>query len=157
MFDYYDPDGNPIEMMEWAKSYGRKWNRLTADYTANCYVVSTVYLGLDHGYPGIPLIYETMVFSRCPKRWGHRSERINFRELICRRYSTREEALAGHLEVLRVWRYKDNLMNRRREKRRIAKHEKFMEKIRSGEALRELREARDQYEAVTRGTTLTAE
>jgi hypothetical protein len=51
--------------------------------------VSTVFLGLDHQWHahGPPLLYETMVF-----RDGSGDD--------CVRYSTREEALAGHNKVV---------------------------------------------------------
>jgi hypothetical protein len=45
--------------------------------------VSTVFLGLDHGFGGRPKLFETMVFV------GHA-------EQGCERYSTWDEAEAGH-------------------------------------------------------------
>lgn len=58
--------------------------------------VSTVWLGLDYSYFGEahgPLIFETMVF---PKRG-------EFGELDMDRYSTEEEALIGHAEMVKKW------------------------------------------------------
>lgn len=52
-----------------------------------CYV-STVFLGLDHAISGPPILFETMVFNGPMD--GHQI-----------RYHTREEALAGHWEVVR--------------------------------------------------------
>jgi hypothetical protein len=52
-------------------------------------IVSTVYLGVDHSFGnGPPLLYETMVFG-CGKHDKYQ-----------RRYSTQEEALAGHWETV---------------------------------------------------------
>lgn len=50
--------------------------------------VSTVFLGLDHQWmPDLPpLIFETMVFPECD---------------ICERYSTWDQAVAGHETVVR--------------------------------------------------------
>lgn len=49
--------------------------------------VSTVFLGLDHGYlDGPPLLFETMVFP----------SKENLSDQLCWRYSTREAAAAGH-------------------------------------------------------------
>lgn len=45
--------------------------------------VSTVFLGLDHSWNGPPEIYETMIFGG-----PHNEDQW--------RYSTREEAIAGH-------------------------------------------------------------
>lgn len=61
---HYDPDGNPIDFMEWAAIF-RSIDRHVADtYDQTTRVrVSTVYLGLDHNIFGpTPLIYETMAF-----------------------------------------------------------------------------------------------
>ena len=80
--------------MEWAKQL--KTERRVAETTLeNGNWVSTVWLGLDHnfGMQGPPLIFETMVFPK-EGEWG---------ELDCRRYSTEEEALAGHEEMVEKW------------------------------------------------------
>lgn len=57
--------------------------------------VSTVFLVIDHQYgSGPPLLFETMVF--------HTGEQDNPHEdHYCERYSTWEEALVGHQEVVR--------------------------------------------------------
>lgn len=54
--------------------------------------VSTVHLSVDHGYDGTPIWYETYIFAANPDAdmvasWG---------ELWGTRYSTEEEATAGH-------------------------------------------------------------
>jgi hypothetical protein len=51
-------------------------------------LVSTVLLGMNHGFGGVPLIFETMVFSA--------SGNGDF----CQRYSTLQEARQGHAEVV---------------------------------------------------------
>jgi hypothetical protein len=56
--------------------------------------VSTVFLGIDHGFgEGPPLIFETMVFA---------SER-HLDERDCQRYSTESEAVTGHHEMVKKW------------------------------------------------------
>ncbi len=45
--------------------------------------VSTIFLVLDHGWDGTPALYETMVFG-------------GPHDTTCRRYPTKEAALAGH-------------------------------------------------------------
>lgn len=90
MSDFYDPDGNMISLIEWTNIW-KKTNRVVAktDLPGGAHV-STVYLGLDHRYGyGPPLIYETIVF--------------NPDEVDMQRYSTREEALAGHAEMVAKW------------------------------------------------------
>ena len=55
------------------------------------YWLSTVFLGVDHGYWGGPLWFESMVFTRERK------------EADCERYATMQEALAGHAKMLKEW------------------------------------------------------
>jgi hypothetical protein len=56
----------------------------------NCWV-STVFLGLDHGFSdGAPLVFETMVFP----------SKDDLHELDCERYSTLAEAKAGHARLI---------------------------------------------------------
>lgn len=82
MSRYYDWDGSPITFDQWPEMF--KDNRL-AKTTVGGYHVSTVYLGLDHGWgDGPPLIFETMIFGS------------GALDNDCDRYSTREQALAGH-------------------------------------------------------------
>ena len=57
-------------------------------------VVSTVWLGLDHQFgDGPPLIFETMVFP----------SNEDFGDLDSRRYSTEQEAVAGHATMVAKW------------------------------------------------------
>lgn len=51
-------------------------------------LVSTVWLGVDHGNGEKPLVFETMVFTPKGKR------------VFCGRYSTLEEAEKGHEKVV---------------------------------------------------------
>ena|SRR5699024_539611 len=57
-------------------------------YRGEEYFISTVDLGVDHGYEGIPLYYETMIFK---DDWS---------DLFCDRYLDKETALKGHENVL---------------------------------------------------------
>lgn len=91
---YYvlDEDNNPVEAAdhyEWVKFF-RSGNRQTAEDFVRNARVSTVFLGLDHNYSGEgpPLLFETMIF-------GGKLDGGQWR------YSTREEALAGHIETVR--------------------------------------------------------
>lgn len=88
----YDRNGMPISI--------ERWGELSRDFETNCqvardpvggYVVSTVWLGLDHGwYNDRPIIFETMVFH----------DLGDWVDFDCKRYCTEEEALAGHHEML---------------------------------------------------------
>lgn len=78
-----------VDMMTWVRSFDRKNRQVDRTELPNGYLVSTVFLGLDHNWgPGPPLIFETMTFPECPDG-----------EQIQDRYSTRDEAKAGHADV----------------------------------------------------------
>jgi hypothetical protein len=81
--------GRPTdEYIEWL--YGEdsyKHKVLIQEEVGNKWV-STVFLGLDHGFGDNIRVFETMVFTN-----GEGSERD------CQRYSTWEEAIAGHRRV----------------------------------------------------------
>ena len=91
MYFNIDEDGNVRESKN-ALGLENFWvypSRLVCFTKINhkCYL-STVFLGIDHNYSfyGPPIIYESMLF-------GYEKE-------IMLRYSTREEALEGHLRIL---------------------------------------------------------
>lgn len=84
MIDYYDMFGNPISLERWAELTVDPANKVLARTEVGPFLVSTVWLGLDHGWGGgPPLIFETIVFG-------------DSRDFDMDRYSTREQALAGH-------------------------------------------------------------
>lgn len=96
---YYSPDGQPCTLRQYTAWREDKdirqvaldelrWSRRRGLW------ISTVYLGLDHGF-GLedgapPLIYETMAFRRG-----------TFDDADCERWATREQAAAGHEALLR--------------------------------------------------------
>lgn len=74
---------------EWARREaegGDPWRVARTDFDDGR-SVSTVFLGLDHNWlrDGPPVVFETMVFPECE---------------VCVRYSTWEQAAAGHDEVV---------------------------------------------------------
>jgi hypothetical protein len=100
---YYDRDGNPISHDEWIRLWSNNAYKIIRRDTVGGYDVSTVWLGLDHGFGrGRPLIFETMVFeaeptwhpasASFPGYWGRR-------DYDQRRYSTEADALAGHAAI----------------------------------------------------------
>lgn len=101
---YYDRDGKPYEgslgeqTLLWAKDFETSDRRVRLTRLWGVGRVSTVWLGLNHNYfpGGRPLIYETMVFD-C---WR------NFWDLEMWRYSSREEAIAGHKYLVKKWRWR---------------------------------------------------
>ena len=86
-----DEDGNvseTLDPLEWAKNFSMADRRVAFTEISDTSYLSTVFLGLDHGFlfNGPPLIFESMLFGTD--------------EELCQRYSTREDALKGHLKIL---------------------------------------------------------
>lgn len=92
---YYDMDGKPMDMMAWAVMFEDHAKRRVGSTTVwPGWWVSTVLLGMDHSFHGgPPIIFETMVFH--PKQ----------SDVEMDRYSTKEEALAGHWAMVRRMRW----------------------------------------------------
>lgn len=88
----------PCDLMTWARwlETNRANKHVADDYIENppgvtgAVRVSTVFLGLDHGYGGgPPILFETMIFG------GPHNEEMW-------RYSTWEEAEAGHARAVEI-------------------------------------------------------
>jgi hypothetical protein len=84
------PGGIPVpelDPVKWAESW-RTTQRHVAITEIKDARVSTVFLGLDHGFgDGLPILWETMVF-------GGKLDGLQ------QRYSTQEEAERGHNEIV---------------------------------------------------------
>ncbi len=93
--DHYilNEQGNPVKENDLEK-WTRWWqnaNRVVWVTMVEEVKVSTIFLGLDHNWGGgAPHIYETMVFA-----W----EDFPL-EQQCERYSTVDQALVGHIEMI---------------------------------------------------------
>jgi hypothetical protein len=122
---YYDRQGFPIPgdgtkdgaVLAWARMKdGRDdYNIVAKDELPDGSRLSTVWLGLDHGFAGPPLIFETMRFARdTVEKTMPFSRRSYFYQPAMEfpdpesgelteqlRYTTEEEALAAHHEILR--------------------------------------------------------
>lgn len=91
MGEYYDMQGNPIDMQEWVVLFGKKERIIKQETLPNGKFVSTVYLGLDHSFGmGGPLIFETMVFPN----------KGSWNDIDMERYATLEEAKEGHKRMV---------------------------------------------------------
>lgn len=118
----YDRQGNPITIEQWGElrkgeSGGPNDYKRVAETTVGPLWVSTVWLGLDHGFrwdqddePYCPLIFETMAFQRPdesapPLKPGEQPDESllhpEVREWVETpwRYCTEAEAIAGHQEI----------------------------------------------------------
>lgn len=88
---WYDRDGKAIGLEAWSMLHASFDYRLVAKTQVGAYEVSTVWLGMDHGFgDGPPVIFETMVFATVAGPY----------DLDCWRYSTEQQAREGHEEVV---------------------------------------------------------
>lgn len=103
--DHYDMDGNPIGLGTWTALFSSEVRYLQRTEIEG-HVISTVWLGLDHGHggDGPPLIFETMVF---PQQADGSLDSTG--ETYTDRYSTKEHALEGHEKAIQ-W-VRDNLID----------------------------------------------
>lgn len=85
---FYNRHGEPVSMEQWVE-LRKDWdtNFRVAQTMVGAVCVSTVCLGVNWGHPnGIPMIFETMTFSKDPKWDSYTFDR----------YSTEEQARDGH-------------------------------------------------------------
>jgi len=75
------------DLLKWGEFFNDQKKRRVAYTELGAVHVSTVFLGLDHGWGGRPLLFETMVFGG--NNWDE-----------CERYSTWEEAEQGHQRMV---------------------------------------------------------
>jgi hypothetical protein len=97
---FYAIDGKVLSAEEWAHALnGRTQGReIFQRHLPNGWMVSTVWLGLDHSFAGgPPTIFESMVFSAVGSKKG---------DYECERYATLAEALHGHEILCARWRKK---------------------------------------------------
>lgn len=80
-----------LDMLEWARMYEDQAKRRVAfTDVGKGLTVSTVFLGIDHGFGnGVPILFETMAFDA-------RGDL----DSCTRRYGTWAEAEAGHQEIV---------------------------------------------------------
>lgn len=119
--DYYDKNGVPISMGEWARRTEDLKYKQVAVTNFGPIMVSTVWLGMDHGFSRFapddadvdrrPVIFESLIFVADPdeKRWPwtanpDKHELAGYQ----RRYCTLEEAITGHDELVQM--VKDQLI-----------------------------------------------
>jgi hypothetical protein len=102
-----DDDGEPMPVADvaaWAQWSGELANRLVAQTTVGEYRVSTVFLGLVHGFDrqGKPVLWETMVFGppedADPLYMAMTGLKKVYPGLHQKRASCRADALRAHAE-----------------------------------------------------------
>ena len=91
---YCDRRGRPIDLMDWALKHEIKDYLIVAQHWVRGWMISTVWLGIDHGFGEItrPVIFETMIFPPGDEAGEDGVASEDYQE----RYSTEEAAQAGH-------------------------------------------------------------
>ena len=84
---YFDKEGGPLTLEDWSVLFEDEKYKIVKQEHVDGHFVSTVWLGLNHSFlrDAPPLIFETMIFTE-DERGGEKMWR----------YSTLEDALAGH-------------------------------------------------------------
>lgn len=97
---WYDLQGVPFDLIKQPEVYEKcVKNKIIAQTTLpGGKWISTVWVGLSHGLDnkGLPLIFETMVFTSPQSHF-------NYDNLDCKRYATLEEAKNGHATMYQKW------------------------------------------------------
>jgi hypothetical protein len=99
---YYDRAGVPIGLGDWVCLFEDFDYRVVGHTMVGTHNVSTVWLGLNHGIDGPPLIFETMVFNEASDRTvtAFGIELPDTEWDLQDRYSTEADALAGHERIV---------------------------------------------------------
>src|SRR6266480_3669208 len=95
---WYDRQGKPLDIsnLDWVESKlcNINYKRVAETILSDGKWISTVWLGLDYSFMnGPPLIFETMVFE----------SKDDLSEIDCERYSTENEAILGHEEMVKKY------------------------------------------------------
>jgi hypothetical protein len=93
--DCYDPKGRRISTKQWAEMMRDPAIKRVCGDMVDGLAVSTVWLGMNHAFgSGRPLIFETMIFDHTD------GSKRPWADLWMTRYSTMDEAIAGHRYVV---------------------------------------------------------
>lgn len=97
-----DKFGKELDLYEWAELFeNEKYKRIGLYKRWDGLRVSTIWLGLNHGFGGRDLYFETMVF---PPFWVNPFERFKG-ELSMARYTTLHQAEQGHEKYVDLFRW----------------------------------------------------
>jgi hypothetical protein len=90
------------DLIKWANFFENNSARRVGRTKINGLVVSTVFLGIDHSFGGYgpPLFFETMIFRGTPNAEIEKIQRAF--DQYQTRYSTWDEALAGHNQIVTI-------------------------------------------------------
>lgn len=91
-----DMTTSEVTLVDYAKDAEKTSSRISYTVLPHSFTVSTIFLRIDHAFPGgPPILFETMVFNK--KKLKHMIE------LDSDRYHTYEQAITGHNEMVNNW------------------------------------------------------
>lgn len=100
---YYDRNGHPISIIEWARLCGdSNYRRVAHDDITDGISVSTIWLGLNHNWcqDGPLEIFETMVFVKLDEPMVLQGHEIWDEGTEMFRWSNEAQAVAGHDQIV---------------------------------------------------------
>jgi len=99
---HYDRNGEPISLWRYVELFDKPdYQRVAWTSVAEGIVVSTVWIGIDHSFGRrAPEIFETMVFYELEEPRVVFDRPCTQEEAGTWRWSTQEDALAGHERVV---------------------------------------------------------
>lgn len=106
LFAKLDADHNvvPVDDVHEFAFWFETADRIVGKTSVNGFVISTVFLGIDYGFGGPPLWFETMIFidEENPPASELGGKIDEWRSGQQRRYATWEEAAAGHEQFVQI-------------------------------------------------------
>lgn len=89
---------------EWSLFFSDFSKRQLAETITSLYRISTVFLGIDHGWgKGPPIVFETMAFelAETEVKFSDGQKFITHEDFETARYSSWDDAMAGHRAMVR--------------------------------------------------------
>ncbi len=93
---YYDKQGKEITLAEWSQNFSDIDYKIVKKDIIGDYCISTIWLGVDQ------VIFETMIFTK---------DKDDELDMYQERYTTEEEALAGHERAVGLVKEKINALD----------------------------------------------
>jgi hypothetical protein len=96
------PEPDTVKWGQWFEEATKTGGMRLAEDTAGPYWVSTVFIGLDHGFGrGPPVLWETIIFGMEEEEIQFLGKRDRYRKTVDMfRYTSKAEALAGHARAV---------------------------------------------------------
>jgi len=88
---YFDKTGMPIDLLTWGRLFEDREYATIGKTEVGPYVISTVWIGIDHSWNKELHIFETMIFSK---------DKNDLLDQYQARYATEQQAIQGHEDAV---------------------------------------------------------